>query len=202
MSDPASELPLQPDPPRRGKPIPRYERRRGILSEETVHREGQPDVENPYWEAEEPQEHPNPELGCIRRGLCCKSSPGAFGPGELEQAAALLDLEPDAFVRRYAVVVELPTPEGVEREGPIHAFAPVKLDRRGKPLERPGTLTDRLYHQLRGPCIFYEGDGCRIYGARPIECRRYVCTQPDDANLSHEELARLWLAAEAEDGGE
>ena len=193
-----SELPLQPAPPRRGAPLPRYERRRGILSEETVRREGQPDVENPYWEAEEPQEHPDPDRGCIRRGLCCKHSPGAFGPGEVEQAAALLGLEPDAFVRQYAIVVELPLPEGADPGRAVHAFAPVKLDRRRRPLHRPGTLTDRLYHQLRGPCIFYEGEGCRIYAARPIECRRYDCTQPDALNLSHQELAGMWLAAEAD----
>ena len=32
--------------------------------------------DNPYWLAEEPDEHPDPSLGCVRRGLCCKSSPG------------------------------------------------------------------------------------------------------------------------------
>src|SRR5262245_18629373 len=93
-------------------------------------RDGEP--ENPYWQAEEPEPHPNPELGCIRRGLCCKSTPGWFAPGEAERAAALLGLEPDAFVRRYLVVVsvEVPTPEG-PRE--VQAFAPVKLARDGEP---------------------------------------------------------------------
>ena len=49
---------------------------------------------------------------------------------------------------------------------------------------------------FRGPCVFYEDEGCKIYQARPIECERYVCTNHPDDNLSHEELGRMWLAAQ------
>jgi len=188
-------------PPRRDEPrspgarsLPTA-RRRGILSEETVRREGQPEVENPYWAAEEPSEHPNPEQGCIRRGLCCKSSPGWFAPGEVEAAAAFVGLSPDEFVRRHVVItsVEVPLSEGGGGETvEVEAFAPVKLGQDGRPLIRPATRADRLYYMFRGPCTFYDGAGCRIYGARPAECRRYDCTRPEE-NLSHEELGRMWL---------
>lgn len=179
-----------PDTPRK---LPRA--RRGILSEETVIRPGQPDVENPYWLDEEPAEHPNPELGCIRRGLCCRTNPGAFAPGEAEQAAALLGLEPDAFVRRYLVITSVNV-DGQE----VPTFSPVKLGRDSKPQLKPGTPADRLYYSLRGPCVFFEDEGCRIYAARPLECQRYICTNTEAENLSKDELGRLWLAAgEAEE---
>lgn len=178
------------------QPEPKPRKKRGILSEETVVRADQPqDVENPYWMDEEPEEHPNPELGCIRRGLCCRSNPGWFGPGEAEQAAAVLGLEPDAFVRNYLVVTSVEV-DGQE----VHAFAPVKLGRDNKPQLKPGTRADRLYYMLRGPCVFFDGSGCRIYQARPIECQRYVCTNHPDDNLSHEELGRMWLDAAAAQG--
>lgn len=163
-----------------------------ILSEETVHK---PDLagtsldeENPYWTAwEEVPPHPDPTKGCIRRGLCCRSSPGWFGPGEVEQAAALLDLEPDAFVRRYLVVDSLEV-DGEE----VHVFAPVKLALDGKPAIPPATRADALYRSLRGTCVFFDGVGCGIYEARPIECQRYICTNKPADNLDHEAIARMW----------
>ncbi len=192
--DDAPADPSSPGP----RPLPQARPRRGILSEETVHRPDQdPNVENPYWLDEEPAEHPSPELGCIRRGLCCRTNPGWFGPGEVEAAARLLDLEPDAFVRRYAVVTSVEVADSESGEArTVYAFAPVKLGRDRVPLLKPGSVADRLYYQLRSPCVFFGDGGCRIYEARPIECRRYVCTNADEDNLSHQELAQLWLAAE------
>lgn len=170
-------------------------RRLRVLSEETVKREGvSEDIENPYWSWEELPEHPNPELGCVRRGLCCKSSPGWFGPGEVEKAAALLGMEPDAFVRRYIVV------DRIEVDGePVDVFVPVKLDRFGEPLVPPATRVDALYRMFRGPCIFYDGEGCGIYAARPVECVRYICTNQPAENLSHDAIARMWQRGEARD---
>lgn len=145
--------------------------------------------ENPYWA--EPEPHPNPELGCIRRGICCKSSPGWFGPGEVEKAAAVKDMSPDDFVRSYLVV------DSVEVDGEaVHAFAPVKLDRFGKPQAEPGSVVDGTYRYFRGACIFYTGEGCGIYQARPVECRAYVCTQLPEENLSHQEIGRMWKQGE------
>lgn len=168
-------------------------RRLRILSEETVRRapEGESttasDEENPYWADEEPEPHPDPSLGCVRRGLCCKSSPGWFAPGEVEKAAALLGLTPDAFVRRFAII------DRIEVDGaPVEVFAPVKLDRFGEPARKPATRVDDWYRMLRGRCVFFDGHGCGIYAARPIECARYVCVNDPADNLSHLDIARLW----------
>ncbi|MSP91029.1 MAG: hypothetical protein EXR79_04370 [Myxococcales bacterium] len=151
---------------------------------------------NPYWLDEEAAPHPNPELGCIRRGLCCRSSPGWFAPGEVERAAALLGQEPDAFVRRWLVV------DSVDVDGQsVNAFAPVKLDRFGKPALPTGKPVDALYRVLRGPCVFFNGTGCRIYGARPYECRQYVCTNAPEQNASHEDIGRMWRDGVAPDAG-
>src|SRR5690606_15347992 len=162
-----------------------------IFGEETVRREGASEEENPYWLDEEPQPHPNPELGCIRRGLCCKSSPGWFGPGEVEAAAAFMDMAPDDFVRRYIVIDRLEI-DGQTAE----VFVPVKLGRDGEPLMKPGTRVDDLYRMLRSPCVFFENNGCVIYGARPSECRRYICTNTSAENLSHRTIAEHWLRGE------
>jgi Fe-S-cluster containining protein len=135
---------------------------------------------------EEPQPHPNPELGCIRRGICCKTSPGWFGPGEVEKAAEALGLDADEFVRNY-VVIDQTVVDGET----VHVFVPVKLARDGKPAIKPASMVDGLYRSLRGPCIFYTGEGCRIYSARPVECRHYICTK-DDENMSHDTIATMW----------
>ena len=149
---------------------------------------------NPYWLDEEPQEHPNPELGCIRRGICCRSSPGWFTPGEAEAAAEQLGMAPDAFVRKFLVVDQLKV-DGVA----VQVFAPVKLDRFGARAMPTGRQVDGLYRALRGVCVFFTGDGCRIYAARPYECARYVCTNAPADNPSHEDIARLWVQAAAGD---
>ena len=144
-------------------------------------------VENPYWAAEEPPPHPEPWRGCIRRGLCCRSSPGWFAPGEVEAAATFLGVTPDHLVRTALVI------DAVDVDGErVEAFAPVKLDRFGQPALPPGTRTDALYRFLRGQCVFFDGAGCRIYGARPLECRGYVCTNADDDNPRREDIGRLW----------
>lgn len=165
--------------------------------------------ENPYWDWEELPPHPNPELGCIRRGLCCKSSPGWFAPGEAEVAAASLGLEADAFVRTYLVVdyVDLPivVPGADDASEPaterVYAFAPLKLGVDGHPAIPPATRTDALYQTLRGQCVFFRADigdgaaGCKIYDARPTECRRYICTNAPEDNPTHAQIGQLWRAA-------
>ena len=164
----------------------------GLLSEETVRRSdfNEDAEENPYWLAEETPPHPNPELGCIRRGLCCKSTPGRFAPGELEKAAEFMELSPDEFVKTYTVV------DWIEHKGErVHVFAPAKLGVDGEPLAPTGQPVGRLYQLLRGPCIFFEENGCGIYSARPTECRRYICTNAPEDNPSSEALAELWLQA-------
>jgi Fe-S-cluster containining protein len=153
-----------------------------------------PDIpsENPYWTWDEQEPHPDPSKGCIRRGLCCKSNPGWFAPGEVEEAAALKGLEPDAFVRKYLVI------DAIDVDGElVHVFAPLKLGIDGKPAIPPASRADHLYRALRGQCIFYgtaaDGEGgCTIYEARPTECRLYVCTNAPADNPTHEQIAKLW----------
>ncbi|MDX9724410.1 MAG: hypothetical protein RBU37_26930 [Myxococcota bacterium] len=160
-----------------------------ILEETQRRASNASDEENPYWLYDEAQPHPDPSLGCIRRGYCCRSSPGWFGPGQVEQAAALLDLQPGDFVRKYLII------DGIEVDGRwVEVFAPVKLGRDGEPLLPPATRADRLYRMLRSPCVFFDGEGCQIYTHRPIECAAYCCTHEPEQNLSHEAIARLWLS--------
>ncbi|MGM0574393.1 MAG: YkgJ family cysteine cluster protein [Myxococcota bacterium] len=152
-------------------------------------------MENPYWDLEEPQPHPDPSLGCIRRGLCCRSSPGWFAPGGVERAAELRDMTPDDFVRTYLVV------DWIEVDGErVHVFAPAKVGRDGEPLVEPATRVDVLYQAFRGTCIFYGDGGCGIYEARPLECRRYDCTNAPEDNPTHASIARMWRDAAGEGG--
>jgi Fe-S-cluster containining protein len=141
----------------------------------------------------EGNEHPDPEKGCIRRGLCCRQNPGWFGPGEMERAAELKGMDPDTFVRTYCII------DSTQVDGQtVHVFAPIKLGRDGEPLRTPGTLADRVYTMFPSPCVFFQiGDdgvgGCGIYGARPVECRKYICTNKPADNPTKEQVARLWL---------
>lgn len=147
----------------------------------------------------EGMEHPDPSKGCIRRGLCCRQNPGWFGPGEMEKAAALKGMDPDTFVRTYCII-DSATVDG----DTVHVFAPIKLGRDGQPLRTPGTLADPVYSMFPSPCVFFDGSGCGIYGARPVECREYICTNQPSENPSKDGVARLWLkaAAQAADEGD
>ena len=163
------------------------------LGEWIVRRDDAEDVENPYWDLEEPEPHPDPSLGCIRRGVCCQSSPGWFAPGEVERAAAVRGEEVDAFVRAHLIV------DGLELDGVwVHVFAPVKTGRGGEPVVPTARPVDDLYRAFRGTCTFFDGEGCGIYEARPYECAGYVCTIEPEDNPSHEAIARMWRDQEAE----
>ena len=153
-------------------------------------------LENPYWR--DPPPHPDPERGCIRRGLCCRSSPGWFAPGEVEQAATLLGTTPDAFARTYLIIDGC----ALDDLGWVHVFAPVKLAIDGEPALPPLSQVDELYRVLRGVCTFFDWEGCRIYAARPAECRAYVCTNAPEDNLTHAAIARQWAAAATASGEE
>ena len=166
------------------------------MGEWIVHRADAPDVENEYWDLEEPEPHPDPSQGCIRRGVCCQSNPGWFAPGEAEVAAASRGLTPDAFVRQYLIV------DGTEVDGEwVHVFAPVKVGRGLEPVVDTGRPVDDLYRVLRGRCVFYEEDGCQIYQARPYECQHYDCTNDPEDNPRHENIARMWRGDEAKGDG-
>lgn len=130
-------------------------------------------------------EHPEPLKGCIRRGLCCRTNPGSFSPGEIEAAAALLRLDVDTFVKRFVIIHPIED---------VMVFAPVKVARDGQPVAPPGTLVDETYLRFPSPCVFFDGRGCGIYDARPTECARYVCTNGPGQNLSKAEIAAQWRA--------
>ena len=142
------------------------------------------------WRAQwytEPEPHPDPSLGCIRRGLCCKSNPGWFAPGEADKAAELLGMSFEDFAKTYLVIDSV-----VVDESPVDVFVPVKVGRDGTPNARPLTRVDKLYTRLPNPCVFFRDNGCGIYEARPYECRRYICTNKASDNPSHEEIGRMW----------
>ena len=128
---------------------------------------------------------------CVRRGACCKHSPGWFAPGEAERVAELLGLDIGEFVQRYLILDHVMI--GNQR---VEVFAPVKVDEEGQPLEGPNARISRVYHFMSGACIFYDaaGKACAIHAARPIECRHYFCKQPEESNLSKEAIGEMWLA--------
>lgn len=138
------------------------------------------------------------EVGCYGRGRCCMNNPGWFGPGEIEKAAEFLKLEPEVFFRKHLVVV---TSHAVDVPGKpaVDMFAPAKVDERGEPIIPTGGRVPSVYEFLQGACIFYKQGRCAIHPARPIECRRYFCEQPEELNMSRRELARLWWDAAHEE---
>ena len=154
---------------------------------------------NPYFA--DPEPHPDPSLGCIRRGLCCRTNPGWFAPGEVEklidwwnaraEARGEPTLEPRELIRRYLII------DWLEIEGErIAALAPAKLARDGLPLEPPASRATGLYGRLKGRCVFFDDTkGCTIYPARPYECRAYDCTHHPDDNPTHRQIAQMWADA-------
>ena len=137
---------------------------------------------------------PPEEPKCKRRGYCCQHFPGWFGPGEVEKAARHLGMEVDSFVRTYLVI------DGIEVEGHgwVDVFAPVRLNKFGEPALPPLSRADSFYRYFDGPCIFFKDNGCIIYPCRPIECRCYYCGRPEEKNLSHKEIALMWIAGEGD----
>ncbi|MBN2533599.1 MAG: hypothetical protein JXB88_11935 [Spirochaetales bacterium] len=125
---------------------------------------------------------------CKRKGDCCRSFPGWFGPGEVEKAASHLGMTADAFVRRYIIIDGMT----VEEYGRVDVFSPVRLNKHGEPALPPLSRVDFFYRYFKGPCIFFKDNGCMLYPFHPIECRYYFCDQPPEKNLSHKEIALMW----------
>jgi hypothetical protein len=78
------------------------------------------------------------KVGCYGRGACCRNNPGWFGPGEMEKAAEHMGMEPEAFFRKYLVVVSTPvaTPEG---RVTVSAFARPRSTPRATRRHRPAS---------------------------------------------------------------
>ena len=132
---------------------------------------------------------------CVRRGACCRNSPGWFGPGEAERVAEHLGIDIAEFAQGYLVLDSVRI--GNLR---VEAFAPVKVDDDGQPIEGPNVRVSRVYLLMEGACIFYDAEGraCRIHEVRPVECRHYFCAQPEERNLSKEQIGRMWIDAASE----
>ena len=134
------------------------------------------------------------EVGCYGRGRCCENNPGWFGPGEIERSAELLGVTPEAFFKKYLVVVRTNVMDLPDKPG-VDLFAPAKVDEHGEPLTPTGARVPGIYELMRGACIFYKDRRCAIHAARPVECRHYFCEQPEELNLSRAQLARMWWDA-------
>jgi len=91
---------------------------------------------------------------------------------------------------------------GVDGQPVVSAFAPAKIDDQGNPYTPTGARVPRVNDFMSGACIFYKDSRCGIHAARPIECRRYFCEQPEELNMSRGELARLWWDAAQADAAE
>lgn len=132
------------------------------------------------------------EPKCVRRGACCRNSPGWFGPGEAEKAAEFLGMEMGEFVNKYLVLDHVMI--GTLK---VETFAPVKVGTDGKPVEGPGVRVSRIYHMMDGHCVFFDNENpaCAIHAARPVECRHYLCTQPEELNLTKEQIGTMWVDA-------
>jgi Fe-S-cluster containining protein len=126
---------------------------------------------------------------CRRCGRCCRKHPGWFAPGEPEKAAMLLGLPMADFVKKYLIIDYIET-----NWGKIEVFVPVKVDKDGVPVEPTNSKASRVYPMKKGTCIFYDEaeKGCRIYFARPIECRRYHCENSPEENMSKLQIAEMW----------
>ena len=131
---------------------------------------------------------------CYGRGRCCLNNPGWFGPGEIEKTAEHLGLTPEALFRKCLVVVTTHVVDLADKPA-VDIFAPAKVGADGAPLMATGARVPAIYELMPGACIFYRGGRCDIHAARPVECRRYFCEQPDELNMSRAELARLWWDA-------
>ena len=83
---------------------------------------------------------------------------------------------------------------GVDGQPVVSAFAPAKIDDQGNPYTPTGARVPRVND--------FMNSRCGIHAARPIECRRYFCEQPEELNMSRGELARLWWDAAQADAAE
>ncbi|MFO7850495.1 MAG: YkgJ family cysteine cluster protein [Spirochaetia bacterium] len=83
---------------------------------------------------------------CRRCGACCRYEPGFvfLSKNDLQRLAAALTLEEDAFIRMYCRFVTI---DGKRRVS--------------------------LQEKSNYDCIFWENGGCRVYDARPFQCRSF-----------------------------
>ncbi len=107
------------------------------------------------------------------------------------------------FVNQYLVLAAVKL-TAVAGQPIVEAYAPTKVDPGGQPLEGAGRRVSRVYHHMKGACVFFKDRRCGIHPVRPMECRGYFCEQPESLNISHEQIGQLyydaWKAAQPAKG--
>ncbi len=106
------------------------------------------------------------ELGmhCSRKNNCCKHGSGFLAKGDLEKISGLLKMSEEEVRGKFVVEKEF-------------------FHRR---LLRPRIKGDKPY----GECIFFDGKGCKIHEAKPMQCRVGNCSKEG------EELSAWFLVNE------
>ena len=130
-----------------------------------------------------------PDCSCKKCIKCCERKPGWFAPGEVERAAALLNLSLEAFFSEYLVI-----DFWYRIEGDILILAPKQVGQDGG---RRLSFSDGF---RAAPCIFLtEEKKCRIHAAKPFECRVTMGCDDDHHLNWHEDAAMAWDNAEAQE---
>lgn len=110
----------------------------------------------------------------------CTVKPGWFKPGEAEKAAELMGLDLQTFFDTYLGVDWYIGDEGRD----IFVLSPTVTS------GSPGEMFDA---NPRGRCVFFDGQHCKIYAARPYECRMFHHDQGrDETHARHEQVAKAW----------
>lgn len=107
---------------------------------------------------------------CNQCTHCCWKRPGEFaGPANLAEAAALLEITPEAFFKEYCVVDD------------IHGRITV-VPRRVEQADIAGTFiaASRTF-DIDTPCVFLstESKDCKLHAAKPQACAEFKCWKPD-----------------------
>jgi Fe-S-cluster containining protein len=122
---------------------------------------------------------------CSECVSACEHTPGWFGPGEAEKAAALMGMPFEDFKNKFLGIdywvgganVLVPLKKGYERFG--------------------GLIVGYAYAWDHAPCVFLKDGLCSIHDAKPIECRLSV---PHDHRLGdpaamRENIQKTWADA-------
>lgn len=124
---------------------------------------------------------------CERCSEACRTKPGWFRQGEVEHAAKLLNLPLKTFFHRYLAIDWWEEADGLPQ---TFVLAPAIVTAK-KGTEYPANP--------KGQCVFYEQGFCRIYAARPYECRQYDHTKTHEYCMRiKRQIVRSWIKQQAQ----